>query len=170
MSDDAMGRFRSSLALLTAGLIGGSCAPRAVEVPMAPQCGILAALAPRASEEESARPAACALPVAEQIAQTCAAYDWVRSPNYRPPADDDEAAPVGRTQPPPEYVVSDVECSFSDARRNRADCRFKLKTPSMQAGPVSTVATFEHEFWQDHGPTHHIYGTRWSPTATCLPQ
>lgn len=167
-----MNRLPSSVLLLTAGLIGGSCAPGAFEAPMSPspRCGIHAARDFRASEEERERPPACALPDPEDIARRCSIHDWVTSPDYKPETYDDDGVPVGKVQPIPDYVVSDVECSFSGAKRNRAVCRFKLKTPAMPAGSVSTIATFEHRFVQDHGPTHHVYSTEWWPTKSCLPR
>ncbi|TGX54705.1 hypothetical protein E5A73_04385 [Sphingomonas gei] len=113
-------------------------------------------------------PPACALPDAERVAQSCAVHDVTRSPGYRSPSYDEEGEIVAGS-PIPAYAVSDLKCGFINSQRNRAICRFKLETPDMPAGPVDTRATLEHNSWQDHGPTHHLFGTLWSATASCLP-
>lgn len=130
------------------------------------RCGVSAALDIRLPEAYRDNPPACGLPTGEDVALSCAVYDQVTSPGYRPPDYDEEGFPIN-AQPAPEYRVTDLSCDFSTPERNRASCRFRLARAD-HGEPRRVEMTFEHRFWQDHGPAHHVYGTRWSPTGRCL--
>ena len=161
------------MSFATLCLAGGSCVQRPLELgkldTIPGLCGTSAAFHYRASEKLREHPPACAFPDADSVALDCAIHDAVRSPGYRSPVFDEEGGRVEEGSPIPTYKVSELKCSFTDSARNRANCRFKLKTPAMGAGPVDTKVIFEHDSWQDHGPAHHLFGTRWSTTASCVP-
>lgn len=97
---------------------------------------------------------------------SCGAHDLVTSPGYRPPSYDEEGNATGGSDMP-EYRVSNLRCRFTGRHRNRALCRFRLSLPDRRA--VGAAVTFEHRFVQDHGPAHHLYGTRWMSTGRCAP-
>lgn len=167
-----MSALRRAIMLLTlttaAACSASDHGPTGFRATMA-ECGVPAAMGVGISLEERENPPACALPSVEQVARSCAFHDFVRAPDYQPAAYDEFGHLVEGSEPP-NYAIADLECGFIDARRNKAVCTFSLETPDMTGGPVSTSATFDHSFWADHGPTHHIYGTMWSAVETCLPR
>jgi hypothetical protein len=170
-----MGRRYSHRLLFTALCLagGGSCAERPLEIgkldSIPGRCGTGAAFDYRASEKLRESPPACAFPDAESLALVCAIHDLVRSPGYRMPIFDEHGGRVEEGSPAPVYEVTDVRCRFISSERNRATCRFRLRTPEMSAGPADTKVALEHRSWQDHGPAHHLYGTQWLITASCVP-
>jgi hypothetical protein len=152
-------------------LLAGSCASApdeavilAIEKPS--WCGTMAAMRPGRSQAERYSPPACALPSAAEVASSCAIHDLVSSPDYRVPDLDENGVEID-PQPTPEYRVQALRCDFATPERNRALCRFKLSLPGEQEPGIDRTVTFEHIFWQDHGPTHHLYGTRWRPATRC---
>ncbi|HEX9964395.1 MAG TPA: hypothetical protein VGB04_05360 [Allosphingosinicella sp.] len=159
-----------ALALL---LASASCAPAGEVDGPAPaevrSCGVRAAMDHRQPEALRESPPACALPTAEEVASSCAIQDLVTKPGYRGPSYDEEGNPKGDGEPVPDYRAEALSCHFTDPLRNKALCRFALSFPQSPGAPVPTVATFEHRFWQDHGPAHHWYGTRWSAMDRCTP-
>jgi hypothetical protein len=130
------------------------------------RCGIAAAMDYRQPEGLRDNPPACALPTAEEVASSCAAYDLVTSPGYRSPDRDEEGNLTGGSDMP-EYGVSNLRCRFTGRHRNRALCRFRLSLPDGRA--IGAAVTFKHVFVQDHGPAHHLYGTQWMSAGRCAP-
>ncbi|HEX6376268.1 MAG TPA: hypothetical protein VFZ91_11170 [Allosphingosinicella sp.] len=130
------------------------------------RCGIAAAMDHRQPEALRDNPPACALPTAREVESSCAAYDLVTSPGYRPPSVDDEGNATGGTDMR-EYGVSNLRCRFTGRHHNRALCRFRLSLPEGRA--IGAAVTFKHVFVQDHGPAHHLYGTQWMPAGRCAP-
>lgn len=123
-------------------------------------------MAPGQTEATREKPPACELPSAEEVASSCAVHDLVTSPGYEPPTYDEQVVRTSH-QAAPEYRVSELRCDFTTGRRNQALCRFKLSLADGQGTSTEAAVVFEHLFWQDHGPAHHFYGTRWSPTGRC---
>ncbi len=157
---------------LIAALAGAGCAPageggRPLNDDPSSWCGVPAAMHYRQSRPLRDRPPACALPTAKEVESSCAIHDLVTAPGYRGPTYDDEGNIAAARDPAPGYKVSGLSCRFTSRRRNRAFCRFQLWLPQSPGTPVATTATFEHRFWEDHGPAHHLYGVRWSPTGRC---
>jgi hypothetical protein len=137
-----------------------------IRIPRIPSmCGVPAAMSIRQPEAFRERPPACSLPSVEEIARSCAIHDLVTSTDYRAHYDNGEL--VGSEPPIPEYTISQLKCSFTTQSRNQARCRFMLSFESEQRGARQIDIMFQHEFWQDHGPAHHMYGTRWSPMGRC---
>ncbi len=158
--------------LIATGLIVGGCVQDSTDeitlIELPATCGVHAALDVRQPENLRDKPPACALPVAEEVAMSCAVHDLVTGPDYRPPAYNEEGFPTDE-QPIPEYRVSNLSCHFSTRQRNEAFCQFQLRTPGGAEESRNVVVRFEHRFWRDDGPTHHWYGTRWSATTRCTP-
>lgn len=163
----------SPLWVLTMPLVVISCAPAGeADRPASSgirSCGVRAAMDHRQTEALRDSPPACALPTAKEVALSCAIHDLITKPGYRGPSYDEEGNPMGDGEPVPDYRVDSLSCRFAGPHRNRALCRFDLTVPQSPGAPVPTVVTFEHRFWQDHGPAHHLYGTRWSPADRCTP-
>lgn len=167
---DAAGVRRRSLCLPAASLALAACAPGpagplAIPVVDLP-CGLRAAMSLRQPGVFRERPPACALPSVEEVAMSCAINDMITAPDYRPPDYDQKGVAID-PQPAPVYTVSDLSCRFSAPERNRADCAFTLLRPNGPGTPEPVRVAFEHRFWQDHGPAHHVYGTLWSPISRC---
>ena len=148
------------------GCVASSDRAETVAASVGARCGLRAAMDPRKPEALRETPPACALPTQEEVASSCAIQDLVTSPDYRSPTYDDEGQLVS-AQPTPKYSVSRLRCRFTSRERNQAVCRFTLALP--QGTTSERVVSFEHRFWQDHGPAHHFYGTQWSPTVRCTP-
>jgi hypothetical protein len=156
---------RLGVALAAVGLTG--CAARADKVLVLPEmprlCGVVAAMGPGRKEGWRENPPACALPDVAAVALSCAVHDLVTAPDYTAirDADGEITGPLA-----PEYRVAGLQCRFTDPDHRRAHCDFALTTPDGRSRAASTA--FEHRFWADHGPTDHMYGTRWSPVGSCL--
>jgi hypothetical protein len=67
----------------------------------------------------------------------------------------------------PEYVVSGLNCAFTDANNSSAACSFDLTAGAKPPQPVNAVLT--HRFFARVGLLTFGYGTRWSTAASCLP-
>ncbi len=136
-------------------------------------CGVTAATLTRQPERYQEMPPACALPTVEQVARSCAVQDRVSTPGYiEPDCDSATGICTPPEQPLPAYRVTELQCRYSNGDESAALCRFHLSIPG-DAGEGSVVEMpFDHRFWADHGPTHHIYGTLWmlAPGADCTPE
>lgn len=134
-------------------------------------CGVTAAMRVGTEEWQREKPRACDLPTAQGLAQTCAIYDVVRAPGYRPAPTDEFGEPVyDPDQPPlPVYKVQNLQCRFTNSRHNEAECSFDLSTPEDAGDWQSTTVPMEHRFWADHGPASHVYSTQWWMTRSCRP-
>ncbi|WP_271439533.1 hypothetical protein [Pontixanthobacter luteolus] len=113
------------------------------------------------------RPPACALPTAETIAQACAIHDQVRDPSYNPTYD--ELGYIRSAPPLPEYLVSDLQCRFTSAEENEANCSFGLALPGEERGARQVEARFENRYWQLDTIISHSRGVHWFLRDDCTP-
>lgn len=143
---------------------------RAVRIPR--ECGVQLAMMPGRPARYRAMPPACALPTVEEVARSCAVYDRVSLPHY---VGSDCDSATGVCTPPelplPEYGVSALDCRYTNGDESAASCRFTLKLPGEEGEGRTVEVPFEHRFWADHGPTHHIYYAQWmlGRGADCTP-
>lgn len=135
---------------------------RGMALQLARQCGVTVAMEPGRPERYRQMPPACALPTVEEVARSCAVYDRVDVPNYVG-SDCDSATGVCTPPAPPlpDYRVSALDCRFTNRDESAATCRFMLALPGEAGEGRMVEVPFDHRFWADHGPTHHIYGTMW---------
>ena len=133
---------------------------RAVRIPR--ECGVSLAMDRRRPERYREMPPACALPTVEDVARSCAVYDRVSVPNYVGSDCDSATGVCTPPEPPlPEYRVSALDCRYTNGDESAATCRFTLSLPGEEREGRTVEVPFDHRFWADHGPTHHVYGTLW---------
>lgn len=126
------------------------------------ECGVQLAMMPRRPARYREMPPACALPTAEEVARSCAVHDRVSEPGYVGQDCDDATGLCSPPEPPlPAYRVAGLECRYSNDDESAALCRFRLALPGEASAGRAVEVPFDHRFWADHGPTHHIYGTMW---------
>jgi hypothetical protein len=162
--------LRGLLLLVVIAVAGFGCAASHSaardDAPVRGPCGLRAAMDPRQPAALREKPPACALPTSEEVASSCASWDFVTSPDYRPPVYDEHGLAISG-QSLPDYEVSKLNCRFKSRKRNHAVCHFTLSLP--QGTITETEVSFEHRFVQDLGPAHHFYGTQWLPLGRCAP-
>lgn len=126
------------------------------------ECGVQLAMMPGRPARYRQMPPACALPTAEEVARSCAVQDRISAPGYVGSDCDSATGVCTPAEPPlPDYRVSALDCRYTNRDESSATCRFKLALPG-EAGEGRIVEVpFDHRFWADHGPAHHMYGTMW---------
>lgn len=169
-------RTRPVCLLFLAGLGAHGCVPSRPPDPVMVEtsriCGVESAMRPGNPARWRERPPACALPTEQEVALSCAIHDRISAPGYVPP-DCDEG--TGRCNPQerplPTYRVNNLDCRYTNRDQSAATCAFMLAAPDDDGPGRQVEVPFEHLFWADHGPAHHIYGTRWSLDyrADCTP-
>jgi hypothetical protein len=133
---------------------------RAVRIPR--ECGVTLAMGSGRPARYREMPPACALPTVEEVARSCAVQDRVSAPDFVE-SDCDDATGVC-TPPPtplPDYRVSALDCRYTNGDESAASCRFRLALPGEAGEGRDVEVAFDHRFWADHGPAHHVYGTLW---------
>ena len=169
-----------TVALLVAGALSGCGAQRgdgyttldtrAVRIPR--ECGVQLAMMPGRPARYREMPPACALPTADEVARSCAVQDRVSASGYVGSDCDSGTGVCTPPEPPlPAYRVSALECRYTNGDESTASCRFTLALPGEAGEGRSVEVPFEHRFWADHGPTHHIYSALWmlGRGADCTP-
>lgn len=143
---------------------------RAVRIPR--ECGVTLAMGPGRPARYGEMPPACNLPSVEDVARSCAVYDRVSVPDYVGSDCDGATGICAPPEPPlPAYRVSALDCRYTNRDESAATCRFTLALPGEEGEGRPVEVPFEHRFWADHGPTHHMYGTLWmlGRGADCTP-
>lgn len=169
-----------TVALLAAGALSGCGAQRgdgyttldtrAVRIPR--ECGVQLAMMSGRPARYREMPPACALPTADEVARSCAVQDRVSASDYTGSDCDSATGVCTPPEPPlPAYRVSALECRYTNGDESTASCRFTLALPGEAGEGRSVEVPFEHRFWADHGPTHHIYSALWmlGRGADCTP-
>lgn len=110
------------------------------------QCGLRAAMNFKNSPVVRANPPACELPVPDEIANACVPF-----------------AAAQRSK----YQIDSITCGFTTSYRHTARCRFRINAPNVTGNGEIRELRFRHEFYQEHGPAMHLYGTRWVPDGKC---
>lgn len=160
-------------AVLMIGTVAAACAPAKpdslVEIMPLPadlDCGFNASKDFRRTQEERENPPACALPNAARLAQSCAIYDLIEAPDYRPD-DEDEMGEVRNPTPLPDYRVSDLACGFDGEGRNRATCSFALTVPN--GAPAHATVRLRHKSYGRITPLIYEQGVIWQLDDDCTP-
>ncbi len=112
-------------------------------------------------------PPACGTPSVEEVALSCAIHDQISAPDFD--GNVDEQGNLVNYTPVPKYRIYRLSCRFTNPERNLASCQFVMSLPGEPAESRRVDAQFQHRYWRDDGPAHHIEGTRWSLKDDCTP-
>ncbi len=155
------------LAFLLASCADSTDATR-LATPRPGQCGFSIAKDYRLTDQIRNNPPACALPKADEVALWCAIHDRMSEPGYFSLPTDEEGSPID-TRPLPAYKVTGLICEFTSELRNTAMCTFKIAEAGQKATGSAITTKWDHIYWRNDGPAHHLEGVRWSLSDDCMP-
>lgn len=157
-------------AIMLVPVIGvlASCSPLASHPPdavsVSDRCGVHAMLFGRAEDPD--HPPACALPTAWEVASSCSIRDAQATPGFRIPEYDEMGEQISGTQFP-RYLAEGLACEFTDDRRNRAQCTFRLIKPAEPDRSINYRATLEYSVGLIDSTVIHGYQEVWSVDGSC---